>query len=68
MKRKNKKLDVNIDITDIDVKKTKWIQHYINQIKTAKNNDDTLEEIIDKIYGEGFEDGYNECENDKSSA
>jgi len=65
MKKENKKLDVNIDITDIEVKKEKWIQHHVHQIKNAGSNDDILKEIIDKIYGEGFEDGYNECTNER---
>ena len=65
MKRKTGKIDVNIDTTDIEAKKTKWIQHYIDQIKNAESNDDTLKEIIDKIYSDGFEDGYNECQNEE---
>ena len=47
MKKENKKLDVNIDITDIEVKKEKWIQHHVHQIKNAGSNDDILKEIID---------------------
>ena len=65
MKKENEKLDVNIDITDIEAKKVKWMQHHIHQIKNAGSNDDTLKEIIDKIYGEGFEDGYNECTDER---
>jgi len=65
MKRENKKLNTNLDMTDIEVKKTKWIQHFINQIKNAESNDNTLKEIIDKIYEDGFEDGYNECKSEK---
>jgi len=65
MKRKVNKIDVNIDTTDIEGKKKEWIHHYITLIKNSKNDESKIEEIIDKIYGDGFEDGYNECESEK---
>jgi len=36
-----------------------YIEKYLKQLKNAKN-DYTLIAIIEKIYTDGFEDGYNE--------
>jgi len=44
--------------------KNKYAENFIKKIKIAINDEKTLSDIVNKIYEDGFEDGYNECKNE----
>lgn len=44
------------------MKQDKYAEKFVNYIRGAKNKS-ALVEIINKIYEEGYEDGFNDTEN-----